>query len=992
MINSNLPDTFQDLNHISECQYYLPSELNNVEVNELDLSFLHLNARSLSCNIDKIHSLLNSLNHSFSIICVSESWLHSDSPSQLLELHGYKMLRADRETARGGGVVMYVKKDISHRVLDNATFSSEFQSIFIEIENSTYQKNIVVGVTYRPPSSHISDFIDYLDSYLNSFMRGGKHVYLLGDFNIDLHSINNRQSSIFSNFLQTYALYPLIDKPTRVCATSQTLLDNIFTNAIFDKFQSGILYSDISDHMPIFSVHKNRKSITSPRNNECNYFRKHTPDEIKKFNTALCQEKWSDVYGEQKDVDKAYNLFLDKLINYYNEHVPLRRKRNSRRNKIRKPWITKGILKSIHRKNVLFKQYIHNPQDTLLHEKFKKYRNKLNKLIKHARKLYYSEKLQATSGNTSLTWEILNEILGKTKSREFPEELHFNNIKTKDPKEIVNILNNYFVNIGTNLSKSTGSSNSSFLDTLFSRCKATMFFRPVSTSEILSIVKNLKNSKSNGHDGLNTFILKKIIYNIVDPLCHIFNMSLVTGRYPQSFKLARVIPVFKKGDPNQCNNYRPISILPCISKILERIAYDQLYTFLSKHNIILPSQYGFRKNHSTDLAILDIHDKITTAIAKKQFIVGVLLDLSKAFDTLDHTILLHKLEHNGVRGTPLAWFSDYLSNRQQYTESEHYKSDILNLQCGVPQGSILGPLLFLIYINDVTHVSPNLSYILFADDTTLLYADDNLDRIFTVYNTELPKLINWLRSNKLSINISKTNYIVFHSKKKKLVNKANHKIVIDNKIIEKKSYVKFLGIFLDEHLTWNQQSNHVHSNISRILGIMYKLKDSLPLNALLLLYKSFILSHLLYGVIAWGNCYSKYLDPLLKLQKKAVRLCTGSHYLAHTEPIFKHLRLLKLDDLNVLQTAIFMFKLKQNLLPPYFNSMFTYNWQIHSHNTRNREDFYITNPRTSLSSTSIRYKGPDVWHTLSDNIKQCSYLSAFKRKLKNKILGSYKSN
>ena len=289
-----------------------------------------------------------------------------------------------------------------------------------------------------------------------------------------------------------------------------------------------------------------------------------------------------------------------------------------------------------------------------------------------------------------------------------------------------------------------------------------------------------------------------------------------------------------------------------------------------KHNIILPSQYGFRKNHSTDLAIY-LHDKITTALFNKQYIVGVLLDLSKAFDTLDYKILLYKLEHNGVRGTPLAWFSDYLSNRQQYTEFGNHKSDILNLQCGVPQGSILGPLLFLIYINDITHVSPNLSYILFADDTTLLYADKNLDHIFSVFNTELAKLLAWLRCNKLSLNINKTNYIIFHSQNKP-INNISHKLVIDNVEIQQKSHVKFLGIFLDEHLNWNKQYEHIQSNISRTIGIMYKLKDILPLKALILLYNSFILSYLSYGVIIWGNCYTKYVNSLLKLQKRAVRL------------------------------------------------------------------------------------------------------------------------
>ena len=309
----------------------------------------------------------------------------------------------------------------------------------------------------------------------------------------------------------------------------------------------------------------------------------------------------------------------------------------------------------------------------------------------------------------------------------------------------------------------------------------------------------------------------------------------------------------------------------------------------------------------------------------------------------------------------------------------------MNLQCGVPQGSILGPLLFFIYINDITQVSPNLSI---ADDTTLLYADTNLDHIFSVFNTELPKLLAWLCSNKLSLNINKTNYIIFHSQNKPITN-ISHKLVIYNVEIQKKSHVKFLGIFRDEHLNWTKQYDHIQSNISRTIGIMYKLKDILPPKALILLYNSFILSYLSYGVITWGNCYSKYIKSLLKLQKRAVRLCTGSHYLAHTYPLFKCLRLLKVSDLNIIQTAIFMFKLRQHLLPCYLNKMFTRNWQIHSHNTRNSQNFHLTNPRTTLSSRSIRHRGPDIWHSLSNDIKQCSFLTTFKRKVKNKLIALY---
>ena len=243
-------------------------------------------------------------------------------------------------------------------------------------------------------------------------------------------------------------------------------------------------------------------------------------------------------------------------------------------------------------------------------------------------------------------------------------------------------------------------------------------------------------------------------------------MSL--GCYPNDFKLARVVPIFKKGNRIQCENYRPISILPCLSKILERIIHNQVYNFLDKNKLLCPAQYGFRRQHSTELAVLDLYDRITKSLAKKQYITGIFLDLSKAFDTLDHSILIYKLERHGIRGTPLAWFKDYLSNRVQYTEVDLHQSQTLDLQCGVPQGSILGPLLFILYMNDIVKSSRILSYVLFADDTTLLYSHHNFNEMIATFNMELSKLTNWLRCNKLSLNLSKTKYIVFHNPNKKI--------------------------------------------------------------------------------------------------------------------------------------------------------------------------------------------------------------------------------
>ena len=295
------------------------------------------------------------------------------------------------------------------------------------------------------------------------------------------------------------------------------------------------------------------------------------------------------------------------------------------------------------------------------------------------------------------------------------------------------------------------------------------------------------------------------------------------------------------------------------------------------------------------------------------------MDLSKAFDTLDHKILLYKLERYGIRGTPLAWFKDYLHNRKQYVEFHSIRSHVLDLQCGVPQGSILGPLLFLIYINDITFASDIPSFVLFADDTNLLFSHKDFNVLIDNINTELPKITNWLSSNRLSLKLNTTNYVVFKNPNTN-INDNQCKISLYNKNLERKSCANFLGVNVDEHLNWNTHCNTIIVSVSRSIGILNKLKNELSKDTLLILYNSLILSKLSYCNIIWGTSCKRNINSIILLQKKAIRICSGSSYLEHTNPLFQTLRILKITDINVLQTAIFMYKFKINLIPANFKS------------------------------------------------------------------------
>ena len=480
------------------------------------------------------------------------------------------------------------------------------------------------------------------------------------------------------------------------------------------------------------------------------------------------------------------------------------------------------------------------------------------------------------------------------------------------------------------------------------------------------------------------FVLLSKKASIITPIVHICNISLFTGVFPSSFKLAKVIPIHKKDDTTIVSNYRPISILPSFSKVLERIVYNRLYEFLDSHKSLNPEQYGFRRSHSTDLALLKFYDHVSSALAAGEHVIGVFMDLSKAFDTLDHSILLSKLEYYGVRGVALKWFTSYLAMRKQFTYCNSFKSDILSLKCGVPQGSILGPLLFLIYINDICDVSTVFKYTLFADDTSVFLSHRDINSLERTINLELPKLTLWFRSNILSLNVQKTNFIHFRGKKKSNDN-LSIVISVNGTQIERKTCTKFLGVYINEKLNWKDQVNHVTAPISRNIGVLYKVKSFVASNILLMLYNTLILPYISYCNILWATCKG-LTNNILLLQKKAVRICTQSGFRDHTNPLFVKLKCLKVDDINFLQTATFMFRYNAGLLPISFSSMFQTNSAVHSYSTRQASNIHLNNPRTALAYKSIRHSGPDVWNSLPQSVRDVQKTHSFKKKIKHILI------
>ena len=377
------------------------------------------------------------------------------------------------------------------------------------------------------------------------------------------------------------------------------------------------------------------------------------------------------------------------------------------------------------------------------------------------------------------------------------------------------------------------------------------------------------------------------------------------------------------------NNYRPICLLPLFSKVFEKIMYNGLIKLINKHKLLYKYQFGFRKDHSTYMAVITLIDEITSDLDKGDFTIAVLIDFRKAFDTVDHQILLDKLYHYGIRGIACDWIKSYLSNREQQVSYNGVNSTFKNIDCGVPQGSILGPLLFIIYINDLSSVSEILTAILFADDTTLIDSHKNLNTLVTRFNEELIHIVQWLNANRLSLNIDKTNFMIFKPRNK---NDDKPNIMINGSQIDQVNKAKFLGVIIDCNLKWNEHIKHVTQKISKGIGIIIKARKYFNCETLLNLYNTLILPYISYCVHVWGTAANVYSAKIHILQKKVVRIIDGVPPRTHSQPIFDKLKIMTIYQIYRYYVGVFMYKLYHNSLPPVF-SMFTPTSNIHSYPT-----------------------------------------------------------
>ena len=855
--------------------------------------------------------------------------------------------------------------------------SSFFEAVFIEINKSLLNadRNIVVGCIYRPPSSSISEFNDSMKSVLCLLSKEDKHVYLTGDFNINLLDADTHiPSSEFIELLFSYSFLPSINKPTRITSSSATIIDNIFFNNLHSKsITAGILATDVSDHCPVFCLSPFRASAQL---NTCVYITRRLYNERNKtkFISMLDELEWSDCEREE-DCQAAFSIFYEQYKSCFNRCFPPTRIKQGYKNRI--PWLSEELKQSIKRKNSLYRKYLKSKSE-IDKEAYRKYKTCLRAALRRAEREHYDHLLSQSKNNLRKSWNIIKEVINKKRNQSAPPlSINVDGRESDDPSIVSRAFNDYFVNVGPSLAQSIPVSNIPPSSLINTPVATSMYIRPVTVQELRNIIHEMKNCAP-GPDGIPADIIKLSMDFILPILTHVINLSFQQGVFPSEMKHAKVIPLFKSGDKTKVNNYRPISLLLGFSKIIEKCMASRLIEFLNNHNILYKYQFGFRHKHSTNIALNLLIDKITSSLDQREVFVGVALDFRKAFDTIDFSILSDKLSKYGIRGIAHRWFVNYLNNRFQHVDISNVQSQQSKIQCGVPQGSILGPLLFLLYINDLP-LSSNFLPIIFADDTNLFLSGKSPKKCLESINAELVKINNWVISNRLSLNTEKTNFIIFSKRK---ISDDLPSVYINGHAINRVDTMKFLGVLIDDQLNWNKHIIYIKSKVSKSIGMLNCARRNLNQNTLRKLYFAFVYPYFNYCIDVWGCCGRQQFQSLFILQKRAIRIISGVSRRAHTEPLFISLDILPLESVYILATSLFMYKHYYRFLPAVVDDFFQSNSAIHSVNTRRRNHLHVPITRSKSGTLSIRFRGVHIWNQilLLLNVNSLT-LNQFKRKM-----------
>jgi hypothetical protein len=692
---------------------------------------------------------------------------------------------------------------------------------------------------------------------------------------------------------------------------------------------------------------------------------------------------WS-IVKSQVDASVAYDLFETQLVTCISAcTVEIEMKKPIKK---LKPWITNSICKLIDKRNKLYEKVKFRSADDKFKQYYNRFRNNLSDVIKATKLSYFERKFETSKGNSKLIWKTVNEIAGQKKlNRNL--SLNINNNLITDPKLVANEFNNYFLTVVENV---VGHNN---VDDNFAELpyknkfpkyteRRSFMLSPVLTGDVEKIIKSLKNGKSPGLDGVSSNMLKIIYPAILDVLTFLINLSFETVIFPEKLKNAVVIPIHKSGSFALPSNFRPISLISTFAKIYEKIMKQKMLSFLNITDFFSDNQYGFRKGMNTELALLNFMDNVTEGINKGKCTSGLFLDIKKAFDTVDHRILLGKLHDYGFRGVVYDWFGSYLNKRQQCVKINGAISYMGEIKYGVPQGSVLGAILFIIFINDFCNGQFHGKVTAFADDTALCYIENSWEIVHRKIFQDLGAIKWWFVINKLVLSAEKSTFINFSLRQgvnfsDDLVYKCN-KCLVENvicgncSIIKSSNNTKYLGLVLDSEMSWKLHISRLKNKIISSIRLFYFIRNICPLQILRSLYLALVNSRLEYGLVFWGGTYLNNLKSIIILQKLFVKVICNKTKYDSSFPCFQKLNIFPLRSLFIFKVLKLFHK----------NLIFNRDEDSYKLKLRNASFCTVPKPNSTFFTKSYYFIAPRIYNKLPKVIKTVENHKIFLRELR----------
>lgn len=871
----------------------------NDSVNDNCFSVLTQNITSINKNLDNFLVHLELANYKFDVIILTETW--KVDCIDYYKIQGYNVSYNHGRFNQNDGVVVFIKNKWESTCREQSIGGLNVLKFSIKISNTNL---VCLNTIYRPPEQNLDIFLENLSDYLALDQTANLGI-VVGDFNVDiLRGERRNRVNDYLDAIHELGYISLINEYTRERNCQKSCLDHILINNAqqLRDYQTFIIKTKITDH--------HAAVLTIPLNNttkETTHMSKTSFVNFNKLKSILHREEWTNVYRHENP-DKSMNVFME-ILNTHIQKTTKTRMHNGF--KKRTPWITDGIVKSIEHRDKLYKLTKEHPNDENLKERYKRYRNIIHVLLKKSKNEYYEELLLENKNYPRKFWKTIRTALNIKQSENLIGEIRNKNGNSlKKDKDKSEYFNEFFVKVGKNLAQRIRIPDQREYLKNFERrynIKHSAFLRPVEETELKNTILSLKTNTAPGFDKISPLLLKNIVNFILKPLLHILNNCFLKGICPSYFKISNVKPLFKNGDRTDCTNYRPISLISVFSKIFEKLLKKRIVNFIEKHKILNKNQFGFRRGLGTEEALCHVSTKIYSSLEKSSPAAGIFLDLRKAFDTVDLDLLLFKLEVYGFRGVVLELLKNYLKERVQRVVVGSEESSERVIECGVPQGTVLGPVLFILYLNDFLDYEEDFENVAFADDTVCLMNGKTWEEINTKCQNTLKIIKNWLDLNVLSLNWEKTKFLPFYidcrskpQSRNIVVHDSNCKDVFPCRCsnqIETVHKTKYLGIILDSQMQFKYHAESTTAKLRKIIFLMNKLRLIMNKTNLKIIYHSLFESILQYGIIVWGSSYDSAIGSLEITQKWCIKsiLCKNRRY--PTDSLFQEFRVLRLKQL-----------------------------------------------------------------------------------------------